>query len=252
MSKIISIVNQKGGVGKTTTTGALSTGLKNKGNKTLMIDLDPQCNLTYSTGLNADNSPNIYNVLVDSVNIKDTIITSEQGDIVPSGLQLAVADKNITETGKEFRLQEALEGIKDNYDYIIIDTPPQLNILTINALTASDSVIITTQADIYSVQGVGNLNNTIQAVKKYCNQALKIDGILITRYNKRTIISRQMAELLEETADKLSTKVYNTKIRECIALKEAQAMKEDIYSYAPGSNATDDYMNFVMEVLEDN
>jgi len=163
---------------------------------------------------------------------------------------LAGADIIITATGKEYRLKEALKPISGLYDYCIIDTPPALGILTINALTACSGAIIPTQADIYSLQGIGQLYNTIQTVKEYCNPDLIIKGIVLTRYNSRAIISREVAEKLKEIADQLETKLYNAAIRECTALKEAQATKKDIYSYAARSNAAADYMQLVDEIIK--
>lgn len=135
-----------------------------------------------------------------------------------------------------------------NYDYIIIDTPPALGLLTINALTASDGIIITAQADIYSLQGIGQLHETIEAVKKYCNPALHLQGILLTRYSPRAVLSRDMGEMIEATASQIKTFVYKTVIRECISLKEAQARKQDIFTYAPKSNASKDYLSFIGEL----
>ena len=134
--------------------------------------------------------------------------------------------------------------------YIIVDTPPALGILTINALTACTGAIIPAQADIYSLQGIGQLNSTIETVKKYCNPSLSIMGIVITRFNGRSIIRREVAEMLEHTADQLHTKLFSSKIRECTALVEAQATKQNIYSYAPRSNATADYKALVDEIIK--
>ena len=156
----------------------------------------------------------------------------------------------ITATGKEYRLREALEPVYDLYDYIVIDTPPALGILTVNALTACTGAIIPAQADVYSLQGIALLSQTIETVRKYCNRALKIKGIVLTRYNSRAVLSRDMADLIAQTAQQLRTKLYTTRIRECTALKEAQAVQQDIFTYAPRSNAAADYKALVAEVLE--
>ena len=174
-----------------------------------------------------------------------------QGDIIASSPALAGADTILTETGKEFRLKEALENLSTNYDYCIIDTPPALGILTINALTACNGAIIPAQADIYSLQGISQLGNTLQTVKKYCNPSLAVLGIVLTRYNTRSIISKEVTELIEKVAEELGTKLYKTKIKECTALKEAQAVKQDIFNYAPKSNAAADYKALVNEILEE-
>lgn len=248
MKEVISIINQKGGVGKSTTASALGAGLLINGYKVLLIDLDAQGNLSYSMKT-VNSALSSLEVLTGTATAQEAIIKTEQGDIIPASPALAGADTLITETGKEYRLSEALESVKSEYDYIIIDTPPALGTLTVNALTACDSVVIPAQADIYSLQGIAQLNNTIRTVKKYCNHSLKIKGILITRYNSRAVLTRDMVELLEDTAKNLETVVFNTKIRECIAIKEAQATQQDIYSYAPKSNAVIDYKSFTDEVI---
>ena len=149
------------------------------------------------------------------------------------------------------RLKSALEAIAKSYDFIIIDTPPALGILTINALTAADGVIIPAQASIYSLQGIGQLAATIKAVQQHTNPALQIYGILITRYNGRAILSRDISELLTDTAEQLKTKVFETRIREAIAIKEAQAHRQNIFDYAAKTNPAKDYNAFIDELLKD-
>ncbi len=258
MKEIIAIINQKGGVGKSTTAEAIGAGLTLKGYSVLYIDLDAQGNLTFvmradNTGLTA------MDILTQNHIVKDAIKHVPQGDIITSSPSLALADTVITyihknakyakSTDKEYRLKEALQGINEDYDYCIIDTPPALGILTINALTACTGAIIPAQADVYSLKGISQLYNTIETVKRYCNPALVIKGIVLTRYNARFIINRDVADMIEETAGQLQTRLYNTKIRECTALKEAQAKRQSIYSYAPKSNATADYTALVNEII---
>lgn len=249
MKEIIAISNQKGGVGKSTTANALGAGLFHKGFKVLYVDMDAQANLSYSMGA-TNRAVSSLEVLTGTATAKEAIVTTAQGDLIPASPALASADLLITETGKEYRLKEALEPILGDYDYIILDCPPALGILTVNALTACNSVIVPAQADIYSLQGVGQLLKTLQTVKKYCNRDLSIKGLVATRYNARTVLSRDMTELLEDTAKQLQTKLYQTKIRECTAIKEAQASKQDIFSYAPKSNATADYTSLIEEIIE--
>ena len=248
MSKAIAVINQKGGVGKSTTALAIGAGLSLKGYSVLFIDLDAQGNLSYTLGADTKGY-NAMGVLERPETAKEEIQHTPQGDIIASSPKLAGADKLLEETGKEYRLKEALESLQGAYDYIIVDTPPALGILTINALTACTGAIIPAQADIYSLQGIGQLNSTIETVKKYCNPSLSIMGIVITRFNGRSIIRREVAEMLERTADQLHTKLFSSKIRECTALVEAQATKQNIYSYAPRSNATADYKALVDEIL---
>lgn len=249
MREIITVINQKGGVGKTTTTLNIGAGLRAKGYKVLFIDLDAQGNMSFT--FNANNSPlTSLEVLTKTATAKEVIQQTPLGDIIPASPSLAGADNIITEIGKEYRLREALEPIKADYDYIIIDTPPALSILTINALTVSNSVIIPVQADTYSLQGLGGMADTINTVKQYCNPALTIKGIVITRYNSRAILTRDITEYLEQTAKQFNTKVFNTKVRECIAIKEAQTVQQDLFTYAPKSNGAIDYNNLLLEIME--
>lgn len=246
----LAVINQKGGVGKSTTALMVGVGLAKKGHKVLFIDLDAQGNLTYTLRATLNSGYNALKVLQNPVTVNEQIEHLAECDIIASTPSLAGADSIITEVGKEYRLREALDILKGNYDYCIIDTPPALGILTVNALTACDGVIIPAQADLFSLQGIGQLNGTIETVKKYCNRNLKVKGIVLTRYSNRSIISREMAEMMEETAQQLKTKLYETKIRECTAIKECQATRQNIFDYAPRSNAATDYAKLVSEILE--
>lgn len=248
MKKIVSIINQKGGVGKSTTAESLAAGLSLRGYKTLAVDLDAQGNLTYTFG--ADNTgATVLEVLTGDATAAEAIKHTQSCDVLPANKALAGADAYIKETGKEYRLKEALENVADQYDYIIIDTPPALGILTVNALTACQSVIIPSQADIYSIQGIEQLSETMKPVKKYCNPGLEIEGILLTRYSARSVLSREVADMLEELAAKLGTKLFKTKIRENISIKEAQICRKSIMEYSPKSNAAKDYNEWIEEVL---
>lgn len=248
--KTIAIINQKGGVGKSTTAAAIGAGFILKGYKTLFVDLDAQGNLSYA--LHADTGGyNALGVLQRPETAADEIQQTAEGDIIASTPTLSGADATITKTGKEHCLEEALQTIAGAYDYCIIDTPPALGILTVNALTACTGAIIPAQADVYSLQGIMQLQGTIDAVKRYCNPQLYIMGIVLTRYNPRSIIRREVRETLEQTAEQLHTKLYQTYIRECTALVEAQAMRRDIFSYAPKSNAAADYRALTEEILRE-
>lgn len=247
--KTIAIINQKGGVGKSTTAFTLASGLKNKGYKTLCIDMDAQGNLSYTADAN-DDLLTIYDLLAEDADINQAIQHTKNFDLIASSKALSGADGFITDIGKEYKLKEILESVKNDYDYIIIDTPPALGILTVNALTACDSVIIPAQADIYSLQGIEQLSKTIQPIKKYCNDKLKIDGILLTRYSPRAILSREVAEIANDLAQNLNTKVFKSTIREAIAVKESQINKQSLFDYAPNSNVTNDYLNFINELLK--
>lgn len=249
--KVYAVINQKGGVGKSTTALCLGAGLSLKGFKVLYIDLDAQGNLSYTLGADTQGY-NAMGILQRPETVKEEIQTAPGGEVIASSPALAGADTIITETGKEYRLKEALDKLGGTYDYCIIDTPPALGIVTINALTACQGAIIPAQADIYSLQGISQLNGTIQTVKKYCNPHLKVMGIVLTRYSARSIISREVAEMIDATAAQLNTKLYKAKIRECTALKEAQATRQSIFKYAPRSNAAADYKALIEEIMEDN
>jgi chromosome partitioning protein len=250
MKQIISITNQKGGVGKSTTAQALGAGYFLKGFKVLLIDLDPQGNLSYSSGSN----PGGYTILdvfqKHSTAAKAIQHTKGGQDILVSSPSLSSADLLFTQTGKEHKLQEALIPIQADYDYIIIDTPPSLGILTVNALTASTWCIIPAQADSYSLQGIGQFYSTLQAIQQYCNSTLILKGILLTSFDNRTILSRDMQAMMKATADKVGTTLFKTTIRKNVAVKEAQAYKKDIFTYAPKSNASIDYQAFIDELGE--
>jgi len=248
MANIITITNQKGGAGKTTTAAALAAGLSLKGFSVLLVDLDAQGNLSY-TARAKQNGASALGVLCGEVTAADAIQHTASGDIIASSRALAGAELLINDTGKEYRLKEALEPIGGNYDYIVIDTPPALGILTINALTASQGVIIPAQADIYSLQGAEQLAETIKAVKKYCNPDLKIKGLLLTKYNARSVLSRDVAELAESLAQRLGTTLFKTTIRDNIAVREAQLTRQTLQSYAPRAKATEDYKQFTEEFL---
>ena len=247
-TKIIAVINQKGGVGKSTTAEALIAGLSLKGYSCLAIDLDAQGNFSYTAGAKTDGAT-ILGVLTGEVKAKDAIQHLQSGDMIAASNTLAGADAFITNTGKEYKLKEALEELKGMYQYIIIDTPPALGILTVNALTACHSVIIPAQADIYSLQGIEKLAETIKPVKKYCNPSIYIEGILLTRYSPRSVLSRDVAEIAEKLAEKLGTKVFKTTIREAIAIKEAQISQQSLFEYAPKAKVTEDYRAFIEELL---
>ena len=249
MKEIFAIINQKGGVGKSTTAHAIGAGLSLKGYKVLFIDLDAQSNLSYTLGA-VNKKISSLDILTCVSTAEQAIQTTEQGNIIPASTSLAGADAIITTTGKEYRLKEAIAPLKNRFDYIIIDTPPALGILTINALTACTGVIIPAQADIYSLQGISQLQGTIQAVRQYCNHDLKVKGIVLTRYSNRSILSREVAEMIEDTAHRLNTKLYKTAIRECIAIKESQVNQQNIFAYAPKSNASADYEALINEIIE--
>ena len=249
MCDIITVTNQKGGIGKSTTAHQLGAGYSIiKGLKVLMIDLDPQANLTIATGVKRY-MPSSYDLLMLKNTPSEVIQSiSDKLDIIPASNQLSRVAIELDKTGKEYRLKEVLAPIKDKYELIIIDTPPALGILTINALTIAKRIVIPAQADLFSLEAIKELADTISVVKKYTNHDLRIEGILLTRYQPRSILTKELTELIEETSVTLQTKVFKSKIREAIAIKEAQAMHQDIFSYAPKSKVANDYQEFLAEL----
>lgn len=247
--KIVAVCNQKGGVGKTTTATALASGLKLKGYKTLLVDTDPQGNATDTFGADMENSSTVYTMFMGECTAAAAIQPTEQGDIIPGDLRMSAADMTFTKQGREYLLKKALAPIAEQYDYIIIDTPPALGIITINALTAAHSLIIPMLADRYSLQGIAQLSETIGTVREYSNSDLVVDGILLTRYNGRTVLNRDVRETIEELAGNWSTKVFETTIRQSIAISEAQTQQESIFHYAPISTTGQDYTAFVDEYV---
>lgn len=249
MSVTIAIVNQKGGVGKSTTAGAIGAGLILKGYSVLLVDLDAQGNLTFAAGAGSGGITSV-DMLSGSASAESAIQHTSNGDIIPASPQLYGADGILTAAGKEYRLRDALKPVKKKYDYIVVDTPPALGILAINALTACTGVIIPAQADIYSLQAIGQLQNTIQTVKQHSNHSLQVFGIVLTRHSPRTILSRDLTDMISQTAKKFNTRLFGTAIRENIAIKEAQARQMNIFAYAPRSKAADDYRALTDELLK--
>lgn len=247
---IITVANFKGGVSKTATAQTMGAWFRRNGGNVLYIDLDSQTNLTYTLQGTAAGVPTALDVLTRQATAEEATQHTPQGDLIPGTQELAKLNNILTDVGREYRLREALEPIKKKYDYIIIDTPPQLGIATVDALTAAEWAVIPVQADIYSVQGIELIADTIKTIQQYSNPALKVAGVLITRYNKRAIISQDMKENLQKAAQLLDTTVFDTAIRECVSVKEAQAMGQDIFTYAPKSNAATDYTAFIKEFEE--
>lgn len=250
MGKIIAVANQKGGVGKTTTSVNLSACLATLEKKVLLIDIDPQGNATSGVGINkADIRYCIYDVLINDIDPMDAIIPTEVENlfVLPASIQLAGAEIELVPTiSREVRLKKAMEYIRHKYDYIIIDCPPSLGILTVNSLTASDSVLVPIQCEFYALEGVSQLLNTIRLVQKHLNTSLQIEGILLTMLDARTNLGIQV---IEEVKKYFREKVYQAIIPRNVRLSEAPSHGQTIIKYDSRSRGAEVYMDLAREVL---
>lgn len=240
MAKVIVVTNQKGGVGKTTTCAAFTGIFRSRGKSVLAIDMDPQGNLSFSLGTE-DRGYTIHDVMKGDCDIRDAIKTTNICDVITSNILLSGSELELTSERREFILREILKTVRDEYDYIIIDTPPALSILTINAYTAADDLIIPMTPEILSLQGIAQLRETILAVKKYYNKKLNIRGILLTKYSSKQTLAVEVAEMVEIVANQLGTVVLEDKIASSVAVAEAPAHQMVITSYSPRCKAARDY-----------
>ncbi len=245
------IANQKGGIGKTTTATALASILLDKGYKTLLIDADVQGNSTDTYQAKIDGEATLYDVLLDEdrIEIAEAIQHTEYGDMVASDPLLRRADEILHQDLEGvYRLQDTLSKLK-GYDYVIIDTAPAVNSVLHNCLIAADEVIIPITADRYGIQGLAELNHTISTIQKRQNPKLKVAGLLLIKYNPRTLLGREVKDNLEEISGQMNTRLFSTTIRESVKCREAQAMRETLIRYAPKSTTAKDYMSFAEELL---
>ena len=252
MGKIISIANQKGGVGKTTTAINLSTVLAKKGKKVLMIDADPQGNGTSGVGVDKDQQFSVYDVLIEDIEIENTLQKTQVRnlDLCPSNINLAGAEVQLVSMeNREYKLKEKVDKIKDKYDFIIIDCPPSLGLITLNAFTASDSVLIPVQCEYYALEGLGQLLNTIELVKKRMNKSLRVEGALLTMYDARTNLSNQV---VKEVKNYFGDRVYKNVIPRNVKLSEAPSYGLPITLYDARSKGAKSYDKFVKEFLKAN
>jgi chromosome partitioning protein len=250
MGKKIAIVNQKGGVGKSTTAVNLGAGLAEKNNQVLLIDIDPQGNASSGLGIEkAEAEYTVYDLLINSEPAEQAILKTgvDKLDIIPANIELAGAEIELVSIiSRESRLKRSLEQIKGNYDYIIIDCPPSLGLLTLNALTAADSVMVPIQCEYYALEGLGQLMNTIDLVRKNLNSDLRIEGVLMTMYDARTNLSEQVIAEVEEYFSEL---VFKTIIPRNVRLSEAPSFGKAIFDYSSTSKGAEAYRNLAEEVI---
>ena len=252
MGKIISVANQKGGVGKTTTTVNLSTILAKKGKKVLLIDADPQGNATSGLGIDKEVENSTYDILVNETTLKETMQKTVIKNLIlcPSNMSLAGAEVELVSMmSREQRLKEKLETVKDSFDYIFIDCPPSLGLITLNAFTASDSVLIPVQCEYFALEGLGQLLNTVNLVKKHLNKSIMIEGALLTMYDIRTNLSNQV---VKEVKKYFNDKVYKTVIPRNVRLSEAPSYGMPITEYDSRSKGAKAYIKFAKEFLKIN
>ena len=251
MGRIIAIANQKGGVGKTTTSINLSSFLAEKGKKVLAIDLDPQGNMTSGLGVDKDVVDNtVYELILGECSIKESISKTvvENLTIIPSNVNLAGAEIELLGINdKEYILKTAVDYIKDDYDFIIIDCPPSLNMLTVNAMTTADTVLVPIQCEYYALEGLSQLIHTINLVQERLNPKLQIEGVVFTMYDVRTNLSNQVVDTVKENLD---TKIYSTMIPRNIRLAEAPSYGIPINMYDSKSAGAESYRNLAKEIID--
>ena len=250
MGRIIAIANQKGGVGKTTTAINLSACLAEKGQKVLAIDMDPQGNMSSGLGLDKDSiDKTIYDMIIGESDVEEVINhgTIDNLDILPSNVDLSAVEIELIDVdNKEFVVKDAIQKIRDNYDYIIIDCPPSLSLLTINAMTTADSVLVPIQCEYYALEGLSQLIHTVELVKERLNSTLEIEGVVFTMYDARTNLSLQV---VENVKDNLQQNIYKTIIPRNIRLAEAPSYGTPINQYDPKSAGAESYMRLAEEVI---
>jgi len=249
LGTIITIANQKGGVGKTTVAMSLVSSLNRRGLRTLGVDMDPQGSLGFSAGFDIENDHTIYEVLKGELPIRDAIVHSAWGDFLLSNILLSSLGEELHDQGRETLLREVLREVRDDYDFIIIDTPPGLSILTTNAYSAADGLIIPTKPNILEVLAVSQIRETVKEVRQTINPDLRVLGILINFYDRRLNLSKEVNDLMGTLAQEMDTRVFKAKIRTTVGVAEAPAHATSIFNYTRAVSAKVSFQSFTDELL---
>ena len=250
MAKIVAIVNQKGGVGKTTTCVNLTAALHQAGKRVLLCDFDPQANATSGMGVDKSTSGGVYDVLINGQRVEDAIVSTHYGDVLPSNKALAGAGIEMIDLeNRQFLLRNALEQVRGNYDFILIDCPPSLELLTLNALCAADSLLVPVQGEYYALEGLSDLMNTVRIVRRSLNPALNVEGVLLTMFDGRTNLALQVAQ---EVKRFFPGKVYSTVVPRNVRLSEAPSHGKPITAYDRTCRGAEAYTALAAEFLKKN
>lgn len=252
MAKVISVSNQKGGVGKTTTANGLAMGLRHRGFRVLCVDFDPQGNLSFS--MRADNriplQNSVYHVLKGELRAVQTIQHTPLVDIIPCNMLLSGAEMEFTGTGREYILRDALRPVLPLYDYVVIDTPPALGFLSVNAFTASDAIVVPVLSDLFSLQGIVQLSETVRRIQERSNPTLRHAGVLLTKFTPREQVSSLIRETALDITQQLGVPLLDTYIRTSNVMTKVQILRENMMTYAPRNNAVQDYLQLVGELRQ--